>query len=53
MKTNEISFADYKHENNKVYLKRNGWKNYREVELFRGRNYLKVREIKQLKFGEK
>jgi len=38
-------FADFKHKNGKVYLKRNGWKKHREVELVRTDEYWAVKEV--------
>jgi len=42
----KIHYAYYKHKKGKVYLKRNGWKKFQEVELkmfyYKGQSYLKV-----------
>lgn len=37
-----MAFAIYKHESGKTFLKRNGWKDFREVELRKIRGELKV-----------
>jgi len=41
----KILFADYKIKNGKTYLKTQDWKDYREVELIRGKKGLEVKEV--------
>lgn len=37
-----IAYAIYKHEGKKTFLKRNGWKDFREVEIVKNRGEMKV-----------
>ena len=52
-KINHNNFAIYKHKDGKVFLKRNGWKRFQEVELkrfyFRGQSWLRVVPISNQK----
>lgn len=41
------NYAYYIHKDGKVYLKRNGWTEYREVELKNFGKYLRVVPVKQ------
>jgi len=42
------AFAEYKHKDGKVYLRRNGWEDFREVELVKNKKWWRVKEVKTI-----